>query len=91
RTSGGVGGVTGWSRHLDPIIFCNVPWPVEFELSAFVFSAMHRGEAVGLDSVSSRTNKAVNHGLSGIGTLQKMWERALPAMRRADGARSQGR
>ncbi|MDU9394501.1 hypothetical protein, partial [Pseudomonas sp. zfem002] len=43
-------------------------------MSAFVFSAMHRGEAVGLDSVSSRANKAVNHGLTDIGTLQQMWE-----------------
>ncbi|OLS63698.1 hypothetical protein PSEMO_12650 [Pseudomonas putida] len=32
-----------------------------------------------------------HYGLSGIGTLQQMWEPALPAMRRAGGARSQGR
>ena len=37
---------------------------------------MYRGEAVGVDPVLRRTNKAVNHGQTGIGTLQQMWERA---------------
>ena len=53
--------------------------------------AIYRGEAVGLDSIARRTNKVNNHGLTGIGTLQQMWEPALPAMRRAGGARSKER
>jgi|GEM_PF-3689104 len=72
-------------------ICCNAPWPVRSPLSAFGCSAMYRVEAVGLGGIPSRTNKAVNYGLTDIGTLQQMWEPALPAMRRAGGARSQGR
>ncbi len=39
----------------------------------------------------SRTHKAGNADLTGHGTLQQMWERVLPAKRRAGGARSQER
>jgi len=35
---------------------------------------MYRVDAVGLGAVSRRTNKAVNHGLTDIGTLQQVWE-----------------
>ncbi len=38
--------------------------------------AIYCGEAGGLDSVPRRPNKAGNHGLAGIGTLQQTWERA---------------
>ena len=37
---------------------------------------MYRMEAIGLGGISSRTNKADNYGLTGIGTLQPMWELA---------------
>ena len=38
--------------------------------------AIYRGDAVGFDSIPRRTDKANNHGLTGIGTLQQTWERA---------------
>ena len=37
---------------------------------------------------SSHANKADNHGLTDMATLQRMWERACPAKRRVGGARS---
>jgi hypothetical protein len=52
-------------------------------------ACLETGEAAAAPAEKlSQTNKADNHGLTDMATLQQMWERACPAKRRAGGARS---
>ncbi|MFW3898979.1 hypothetical protein, partial [Pseudomonas bharatica] len=55
--------------------------------SLWMFGDLLRGSCWVRHGIASY-KQGDHYGLSGIGTLQQMWEPALPAMRRAGGARS---